>query len=148
MLRRIGLATNMFALFAQMTACASAQVLLRPLSHTTAFYAQLLRATSTWQTTPCTRVATPGGRSASCVSVGLFDSEVTSLGRFTARSAWVCAAFRQAILSWCLAAPDFPLRKPEAQSTAPHTDVRSLAPSLQNLTGKRLLSVFVCAFHS
>ena len=48
----------------------------------------------------------------------VFDSEVTSLGRFIARSAWVCAAFRQAILSRRKRA-GFPNTKPEAQGTAP-----------------------------
>jgi hypothetical protein len=50
--------------------------------------------------------------------VSVFDSEVTSLGPMMTRSAWVCAAFRQAILSWCFA-PDFPPTKPEARGTNP-----------------------------
>lgn len=48
-----------------------------------------------------------------------FDSEVTLLGRITARSAWVCAAFRPAILSR-LNQPDFPLRKQKLGVTLPH----------------------------
>ena len=66
----------------------------------------------------------------------VFDSEVTSLGRFIARSAWVCAAFRQAILSRRSARRISQYETRSSRYRSP-TDVRSLAPSLQNLTGKR-----------
>jgi hypothetical protein len=51
------------------------------------------------------------------------NSEVTLLGRITARSAWVCAAFRQAILSR-LIEPDFPLRKQKLGVSLPHGCLR------------------------
>ena len=49
--------------------------------------------------------------------VSVFDSEVTLLGRVTARSTWVCAAFRPAILSSTVR--DFPLRKQKLGVSVP-----------------------------
>ena len=47
---------------------------------------------------PCTELPNPEAAVLPAL-VLVFDSEVTSLEPVTARSAWVCAAFRQAILS-------------------------------------------------
>jgi hypothetical protein len=47
---------------------------------------------------PCTELPNPEAAVLPAL-VSVFDSEVTSLGPMMTRSAWVCAAFRQAILS-------------------------------------------------
>ena len=75
----------------------------------------------------------------------VFDSEFTSLGHVTARSAWVCAAFRPAILSQ-LRKSDFPLRNQKLGVPLPHGcslfGTVSSEPHWQALP-----CVFSCAFH-
>ena len=97
--------------------------------------------------------------------VSVFDSEVTSLGPYAhplldqsasfnatiqwsertfARSVWVCAAFRLAILSshW----RDFPLRMQKLGVTLPHGRSRFGAVSSKS-HWQALSYVFDCAFH-
>ena len=78
--------------------------------------------------------------------VSVFDSEVTSLGRFIARSAWVCAAFRQAILSRRKRCAGFPNTKPEAQGTAPYGCSQFGTVSSESYW-QALCYVSNCAFH-
>ena len=66
---------------------------------------------------PCTELPNPEAAVLPAL-VSVFDSEVTSLGPMT-RSAWVCAVFRQAILSSHACMTDFPPTKPEARGTNP-----------------------------
>ena len=155
--------------FAQITARTSARVLLRPRSHTTAFagttasdyelplgcenplplVSQRHRrsATFTWSTEPCTEL--PNSEAAVLPAlVSVIDSEVTSLGPVTARSAWVCAAFRQAILSCSqrIVGHRFPTYETRSSGYQPHTDVHGSAPYLQSLTGKRSLTYSIAPF--
>jgi hypothetical protein len=147
------------------TPLGSRRVLLRPHSPTTAFggmsagrfelplgCAQALpmvallnrgSATSTWPTRPGTGVPTPEAAVVPALA-SVSDSEVTLLGRVTARSAWVCAAFRQAILSRRISR----ISPYENRSSGyrSHTDVRDSAPSPQNLTGKPSLTYSVGPF--
>ena len=67
---------------------------------------------------PCTELPNPEAAVLPAL-VSVFDSEVTSLGPMKTRSAWVCAAFRQAILSCHACMTDFPPTKPEARGTNP-----------------------------
>ena len=74
--------------------------------------------TSTWPTKPGTGLPNPEAAVAPALA-SVFDPEVTSLRRFTARSVRVCAVFRQAILSRCRAS-DFPIRNQKLGVPLPH----------------------------
>lgn len=73
-----------------------------------------------------------------------FDSEVTSLEQVTARSTWVCASFRTAILS--SSKRDFPLRKQKLGVTIPHGNSRFSTVSSDSYW-QALLHLFRWAFH-
>lgn len=73
-----------------------------------------------------------------------FDSEVTSLEQVTARSTWVCASFRTAILS--SSKRDFPLRKQKLGVTIPHGSSRFSTVSSDSYW-QALLYLFRWAFH-
>ena len=68
-----------------------------------------------------------------------FDSEVTSLERVTARSAWVCAVLpdRHTLLDRNEISP----YENRSSGYRSHTDIHCSAPSLQNLTGKPSLPI-------
>ena len=107
--------------FARNIARASARVLLRPRSHTTAFGdSHSMNANRYFHMVdkPCTELPNPEAAVLPAL-VSVFDSEVTSLGPMMTRSAWVCAVFRQAILSSHACMTDFPPTKPEARGTNP-----------------------------
>ena len=133
-----------FRAFTRNTARASARVLLRPRSHTTAFHSASCQATFTWPTRPCTELPNPEAAVLPAL-VSVFDSKVTSLGPMMTRSVWVCAAFRQAILSWRFRTR-FPSYETRSSGYQPHTVFRSSAPSLQNLTGKRSFTYSIAPF--
>ena len=75
-------------------------------------------ATSTLLTRQGTGLPTPEATVLPALA-SVSDSKVTSLGRVTARSAWVCAAFRLAILSRLAMRARFPPTKTEARGIAP-----------------------------
>ena len=140
--------------FARTTARASARVLLRPRSHTTAFDGctrRMQTATSTWPTKPGTELPNPEAAVLPAL-VLVFNSEVTSLGRVTARSAWVCAAFRQAILSKLMPSsgtkyrPDFPIRNQKLKVPLPYGCSQFGSVSSES-HWQALSYVFDCAFH-
>ncbi len=113
------------------------RVLLRPLSHSAAFEVPCRPGQGAGMPLP---VATELPALAS-----IFDSEVTWLGRITARSAWVCPAFRHGILSRQFPA-GFPPTKTEARGIAPTRMCCDSAPSPRNLTGKPSLTYLVGPF--
>lgn len=87
------------------------RVLLRPLSPTTAVEVPDRPRSGAGMPLPVAAVVP--------ALVSVFDSRVTWLGRVTVRSAWVCAAVKQAILSR-LKQSDFPLRKQKLGVSLPH----------------------------
>ena len=78
--------------------------------------------------------------------VSVFDFEVTLLAPMMTRSAWVCAAFRPAILSSHVQHGRFPSYETRSSGYQPHTEFHGSAPSLQNLTGKRSLTYRIAPF--
>jgi hypothetical protein len=116
-------------------------------------FSQQIAATSTWPTKPGTGLPIPEAAVVPALA-SVFNSEVTLLGPVMARSARVRAVFRQAALSrrfcWrnlcARRVVGFPPTKPEARGTDSQTDVRHLAPSPQNLTGKPSLTYSVGPF--
>jgi len=149
------------------TPLGSRRVLLRPHSPTTAFHTLRTRATaschwlaanrprpslrltkhsaltSTSSTKRGTGLPNPEAAVAPALA-SVFDPEVTSLRRFTARSARVCAVSRQAILSRCNAS-DFPIRNQKLGVPLPHGCSQFGTVSSES-HWQALPHVFGCAF--